>query len=138
MLKDIPKLVVEDIAIAIVPKENEIEVEGEESLWEVYIINLREEVITNVITSSKGYGSLNGETVKTSVLRHFLGTIQPLDLMLVEPITEKVFGLNNEYWVSFYVKDQIFDKKFIFLPETINTSNFTRIPFMDKKGVMIR
>jgi hypothetical protein len=82
MLKDIPKLVVEDIAVAIVPKENEIEVEGEESLWEVYIINLREEVITNVIISSKGYGSLNGETVKTSVLRHFLGTIQPLGFWL--------------------------------------------------------
>ena len=136
MLKDIPQLIVEDIAIAILPKDEANK--EEEMLWDVYLINLKELEINNVIVSSKGYGAINGEQVKTSTLRHYLGSIQPLDYILIEPIQNKIFGLNNEYWVSFYIKDEIFDKKFVFLPETISEDYFTLIPFLNKRGVMIR
>ncbi len=132
MLKDIFKDEVEDIAIAVVPSEED------NSLWEVYMINLKEEGLDNVIVASKGYGIYKGEEVKTSVLRHFLGSFEPLDIRLIEPIQKDVFGLNNEYWVSFYIGQNIFDKKFIFLPESITEDNFTRIPFIDRPGVMIR
>lgn len=134
MLKDIPRVEVEDIAIAIVPTQKE----GDEKLWEVYLLNLRKEPIDNVIVSSKGYGHFKGEDVKTSVLRHYLGTIEPDQYMLIEPIQENVFGLNNEYLLSFYIKNTIFDKKYVFLPESINESYFTLIPLLQKRGVMIR
>jgi hypothetical protein len=62
----------------------------------------------------------------------------PLSYMLIEPIQENVFGLNNEYWLSFYIDGEIFDKKYIFLPESISEKYFTPIPFLGKKGVMIR
>jgi hypothetical protein len=88
--------------------------------------------------ASKGYGVYKGEEVKTSVLRHYLGSFQPLDIRLIEPIQKEMFGLNNEYWVSFYIGQNIFDKKFIFLPESITEDNFIRIPFIDRPGVMIR
>jgi hypothetical protein len=45
---------------------------------------------------------------------------------------------NNEYWVSFYIDKVIHDKKFIFLPGTINEEFFTSVPIIFKKGVMIR
>lgn len=134
MLKDIHRVEVEDIAIAIVPGKPE----NDEKLWEVYLLNLRKERIDNVIVSSKGYGHYNGEDVKTSVLRHYLGTVQAGEYMLIEPIQEKVFGLNNEYWLSFYINDSIFEKKYIFLPESINETYFTAIPLLNKRGVMIR
>ena len=132
MLKDIFKDEVEDIAIAVVPSEED------NSLWEVYMINLKEEGLENVIVASRGYGMYKGEEVKTSVLRHFLDSFQPLDIRLIEPIQKEVFGLNNEYWVSFYIGQNIYDKKFIFLPESITEDNFIRIPFIDRPGVMIR
>ncbi len=132
MLKDIFRDEVEDIAIAVVPSEED------SSVWEVYMINLKEEGLENVIVASKGYGIYKGEEVKTSVLRHFLGSFEPLDIRLIEPIQKDVFGLNNEYWVSFYIGKNIFDKKFIFLPESITEDNFTRIPFINRKGVIIR
>ena len=132
MLKDIFRDEVEDIAIAVVPSEED------SSVWEVYMINLKEEGLENVIVASKGYGIYKGEEVKTSVLRHFLGSFEPLDIRLIEPIQKDVFGLNNEYWVSFYIGKNIFDKKFIFLPESITVDNFTRIPFINRKGVIIR
>jgi hypothetical protein len=132
MLKDINREEIEDIAIAIVPSVED------NSVWEVYMINLKEEGLENVIVASKGYGVYKGEEVKTSVLRHYLGSFQPLDIRLIEPIQKEVFGLNNEYWVSFYIGQNIFDKKFIFLPESISEDNFIRIPFIDRPGVMIR
>jgi hypothetical protein len=132
MLKDINIEEIEDIAIAVVPSVED------SSVWEVYMINLKEEGLENVIVASKGYGVYKGEEVKTSVLRHFLGAFEPLDIRLIEPIQREVFGLNNEYWVSFYIGQNIFDKKFIFLPESISEDNFIRIPFIDRPGVMIR
>lgn len=132
MLKDINREEIEDIAIAVVPSVED------SSVWEVYMINLKEEGLENVIVASKGYGVYKGEEVKTSVLRHYLGSFQPLDIRLIEPIQKEVFGLNNEYWVSFYIGQNIFDKKFIFLPESITEDNFIRIPFIDRPGVMIR
>ena len=138
MLKDIPRIEVTEVAIAILPVEGEENTSTEEALWNVYILNLKNIPIDNVIISSKGYGSLNVEMVKTSTLRQFLGTIAPNAFMQVEAIQEKVFGLNNEYLVSFYIKNEIFDKKFVFLPETIRKDFFTTVPILNRKGVMIR
>jgi len=136
MLRDIHLVAVEDIAMAVVPSDDSLPVE--EQIWEVFILNLKQTPIENVIIASQGYGVFNGEDVKTSTLRHYLGDLAPMSFTLIEPIEQKVFGLNNEYWLSFYIKKEIFDKKFIFLPESINESYFTNIPFLNRKGVMIR
>jgi hypothetical protein len=44
--------------------------------------------------------------------------------------------LNNQYWVSYYSGPQIFDKKFIFVPDSIVPDNFTHISLLDKVGVL--
>ncbi|MBL7922575.1 MAG: hypothetical protein JNL88_00095 [Bacteroidia bacterium] len=137
MLRDIQRVSVEDIAIAVLPKE-QTAADAEGPLWEVYLLNLKQAPIENVIIASKGYGVFKGEEVKTSTLRHYLGDMSPMSYMLIEPIQETVFGLNNEYWLSFYIDREIFDKKYIFLPESISESYFTMIPLLGKRGVMIR
>ncbi|MBL0340191.1 MAG: hypothetical protein IPP71_04285 [Bacteroidetes bacterium] len=138
MLKDIPELRVEDIALAIVP-DLRIDTEPNEfTIWDVFLINLKKQPIHKVLVSSKGYGSLQGEEVKTSVLRHFIEELEPMSAALVEPIDREVFGLNNEYWVSFYVGKTIYDKKYLFLPESIMVDNFSLIPVLNKTGVMIK
>jgi len=134
MLKDIPKLVVENIIVAIVHEPN---TEGE-MVWNVYIVNLYNEKIEGVLVSSKGYGSYEGRDVKTTVLRHLIGDIDPKDYAKIEPIMTDVFGLSNEYWVSFYLDKKMYDKKYIFLPESIKEENFSVVPVLNKRGVMIR
>lgn len=138
MLKDIPQLEVTDVAIAIVPLEEQVEENPEEAMWQVYILNLKKEMIENVMISSQGYGSYGGESVKTGVLRQFMGNIESGSFMKVEALEQNVAGLNNEYWVSFYMNGQIYDKKYVFLPESINEEFYTHIPLIDKRGVMIR
>ena len=134
MLKDIPKLVVENIVVAIV---HEAGIEGN-MVWNVYIVNLYDEKIEGVLVSSKGYGHYEGRDVKTTVLRHFIGDIDSKDYAKIEPIMTDVFGLSNEYWVSFYFRKKMYDKKYIFLPESIKEENFSVVPMLGKRGVMIR
>ena len=88
--------------------------------------------------TSKGYGEKDGKQVKTSLLRHFIGDLAANSYAGVEAIDPAVFGLTNEYWMSYYIGREIFDKKFIFLPESIVDSNIIRIPLLNKPGVMIK
>jgi hypothetical protein len=134
MKKDILPPEVKDVAVAIVREQNELA----ETEWNVYLINLKSTDIEGVLVSSLGYGTYNDEDVKTSTLRHFLDIVKSNSFRKIEPIVETVFGLNNEYWVSFYLNNVMYDKKYIFLPETIKEENFVLIPYLNKKGVMIK
>lgn len=136
MKKDIPELKVEEFAIAVVPRtENGIE---DEELWDVYVLNLKEEPIENVLINSRGYGEIEGEQMKTTILRHFFNEIGPKEAQLIEPIQTKLFDIANEYWVSFTYEGYMYDKKYVFVRGSITTDNFTTIPLLDRRGVMIR
>jgi len=134
MKKDIVPPIVENIAVAIVKEQNDLY----ESEYNVYLLNLKQENIEGVLVTSKGYGMYNNEDVKTSVLRHFLDVVKANDFKKIEPIVESVFGLNNEFWVSFFIGNVMYDKKYVFLPETIKDDNFILIPLINKKGVIIK
>ena len=133
MKKDLPSNIVEDIFIAVV-LESET---PSQRLWSVYLINIKNERLETILITSKGYGTKDGVDVKTSVLRHMIDHLEPNSFAKVEIIDEAVFGLNNEYWLSYYIGKDIFDKKFIFLPESIVESNMMKIPLVNKPGVMI-
>jgi hypothetical protein len=134
MKKDIPIYEVSDIAVAVVRELNESGV----NVWNVYLINMKEEAIEGVLVTSTGYGEINNEKVKTSTLRHFLDVVEPHSFCKIEPIMEDVFGVNNEYWVSFYLNKIMYDKKYVFLAESIKETNFTQVPEINKKGVLIK
>ncbi len=134
MKKDIAPPTVEDIAVAVVKETNELDA----TEWNVYLINLKKEKIEGVLVSSHGYGTVNEEAVKTSTLRHFLDAVGPKSFVKFEPIMESLFGLNNEYWVSFFLNNVMYDKKYIFLPESIKDEHLILVPYINKKGVMIK
>ena len=91
MKKDLPENIVEDVAMAVVLVDETPEVKN----WTVYLINLKNEPITNVLISSKGYGEKEGKPVKTSVLRHFLGDMPAQSFAGVEAIDTAVFRLDQ-------------------------------------------
>ncbi len=135
MKKDIPNLKVEDLAIAVVPRAD---AEEAKELWDVYVINLKDEPLSNVLINSRGYGEIEGEKMKTTTLRYFYDEIPAMEIVKIEPIQTKLFHLTNEYWVSFSFDGNMFDKKYVFVKGSIDKSHFTRIPFLDAQGVMIR
>lgn len=134
MKKDIERPKVDGVSMAVVHRQNE---EGELA-WYVLVINEKDEPIKNVLVSSCGYGMLKGKPVKTSELRHFVGDIDARSHAKVERIVEQVFVLSNQYWLSFYIGNTIYDKKYIFVPDSIQADNFTDLPTLNERGVLIR
>ncbi|NGF57381.1 hypothetical protein G5B00_12755 [Parapedobacter sp. SGR-10] len=133
MKKDLPPNIVEDISIAVVL---ESEAPGVKN-WMVYLINEKEVALKNVFVTSKGYGIKDHKEVKTSTLRHFVGDVAPRSSFKIELIDQQVFGLTNEYWLSYYIDDTIYDKKYIFLPESIVDEHLSKIPLIHKPGILI-
>ena len=135
MREELKGPIVENVRIVAVPEINE---EGAIQHY-VYLLNLRDDIMEGIIITSKGYGENveTGEKVKTSTLRHSLEVLLPNEAAKIEPIMEEVFGLTNEYWVSFWADDVMYDKKFLFLPETIQEKNYIEIPKLGGKGIMV-
>ena len=127
---------VENVAFAVIPEKND---EGGITHY-VYLINFGEEIMEGIIVTSIGYGqnANTGEKIKTSMLRHCMEILLPGEAAKIEPIMEEVFGLSNEYWLSFWINDTMYDKKFVFLPESIQEKNMQMIPKINKKGVLIQ
>lgn len=132
MKKDIPFLPVEGVSIAITRHTDEIN----NPVWEVHLINNNNFNLHNILVASKGYGTKNGEEQKTSILRHHIPQLEAKSTALIEPIDPAVFHLYNEYWLSYFVDTQIFDKKFIFVPDTIIEENLVFIPMLNQEGIL--
>ena len=133
MKKDIPFPKVEDIALAVVKEKDDIT-----DVWNVYLINMKPTDIKGVLVASKGYGEKDGEKIKTSTLRHFFDQIPPTSFVKIEQIMDNLLGISNEFWVSFYLGTTIFDKKYVFLAESIQEANLTNVPILNKQGVIIK
>lgn len=133
MRKDIVPPKVEGIAMAVVREKDE---EGDDA-WYVYLINQRDVTLENVLISSRGYGEIEGEARATSEMRHHLEHLGPKSWARIERIVEDVFPLSNQYWLSFYIGRELHDKKYIFLAGSIEEENFTALPLMNARGVMI-
>jgi hypothetical protein len=132
MIKDIEIPQVKNVTLAIARKK----AIGERDEWHVFLINNNSFALENTLVVSRGHGEKNGERQETSTLRHFLETVPPNSTALVEPIDENVFHLNNEYWLSYYIDQKIFDKRFVFVPETICEENLIFIKELDAEGVL--
>lgn len=133
MKKDIQNPAVKDVGIAIVKEVND----ADQTQWYVYLVNLKNKPLTDVIINSQGYGTIDEEPIKTSTLRHYFKEVEANSYVKVEVIFDNLFGLNNEFWLSFYIGKQIYDRQYVFLPDSITEQNFTTIPLMEKKGVLI-
>lgn len=128
MIKDIKFPEVQDIVITVAKQAT-----GE---WNVYIINRSKMKLENVMVTSKGFGEKGKEKQETSTLRHSIPHIEPGEYALIEPIQPEVFHLNNQYWVSFFVGQQLFDKKYIFVPNSIAEEKLIFIEEIKLSGVI--
>ena len=128
--------IVEKVGVAVVQQintDNELE-------YNVYLLNLRDDIMEGIIINSTGYGeNVNtGEKIKTSTLRHCIEVLLPNEAARIEPIMDDVFGISNEYWVSFWIDDVLYDKKFVFPPEMICEKNLKEIKTLGAKGILIQ
>lgn len=126
----IPK--VEGVFLALLEEKDNAE-------YAVYLVNDRKDIMEGIIVTSVGFGEnlQSGEALKTATLRHSLEVLLPEEYAKIELIVPEVFGLYNEYWVSFWVDEVLYDKKFLFLPDSIKIEDFTVLPKFNKRGIFL-
>lgn len=132
MKKDIPFYPSEGVHLAVAKKTDELN----QAEWYVCLINRNASILENVIVVSKGYGYKDGEQQKTSALRHLIPEVKSGSSVLIEPIDPSVFPLTNEFWVSYFIGKQIYDKKFVFVPDTIVEENLSFIEELGLEGIL--
>ena len=132
MLKDIKPEEVKDIGIAAVRESLAV------NDWKVYLVNLSDLRLENVIINSTGFGVDGHEqSVHTATFRHFIESVKPRTAIAFETIVEEIFHLSNRFWLSYYIDKKIFDRKYEFVPGSISEEFFVSVPFTGKQGVMI-
>ena len=125
---------VEGISLALV----ELPIEGAEPEYVVYMLSSREDIIEGIIVTSTGYGlDAMGQEIKTSTLRKGIEVMLPNEAARIEPLMPDLFRLNNEFWVSFWADDVMYDKRFVFKANTIDPKKFVDIPHLNAKGIII-
>lgn len=134
MKQDIPFEPVVGVSIAIVPTTELGEdalAEAAATTWQVYLLNNNDFALANVLVASDGYGMQpTGEAVKTSTLRYHFPEVAAHSATPIELIDPALFHLTNQYWVSYYQGPQIFDKKFLFVPDSIVPANLSRLDLL--------
>lgn len=131
MRKDIEIPKAENVHIVAV-KEWDKDFTGQQ--WNIYLVNNRNDEIYTVLVLSRG----KSKDRKTSTLRHGLGNIAPKTAVKVEFIPTEVLGFTNEYLLTFFAEDKLFERKFIFEPKSISEENSVKLPVLESEGILAK
>ena len=108
-----------------------------EKIWYVYLINDSDFQLDGVMVVSKAFGTLDGEMKKTSLLRHAFVKIPAVSVVKIEMLEKSVLLLNNEFMVTFFIGDKLYDKKYIFKANSITPDYVEEVPILFVDGVIV-
>jgi hypothetical protein len=126
---DIPK--VEGVYLAVVNEYNAIYKTQD---WNAYIINDKEVDLEMVLIVTSGYS----EDKMTSIFRKKLDKLPKKSYAKIELLQEDLFAINNQFKVTFFEGNTMFDKTYTFRKNTINLKALQAVPLMEAKGVLVK
>ena len=109
-----------------------------EKVWYIYLVNDSDFDLDSVMVVSKAFGTVDGEMKKTSLLRHAFIEIESVSAVKIEMIESKVLALNNEFMVTFFIGNTLYDKKFTFVANSISEDNVEEVPILFVEGIMVK
>lgn len=129
MKKDIEIPIAKDVYVALIHEWND---EFLSKDWNAYVLNNRKTPIQMVLIVSKGFD----DDVKTSTMRHAIGVVGARSYEKVELVQEDVLRLNNEFFVTYYADDKLYEKRFVFEKGSVSERNLVHIPLIEKDGIL--
>ncbi|WP_370225867.1 hypothetical protein [Mesoflavibacter sp.] len=131
MKKDIHIPKVEGVYIAIVNEYNDV---YQTQDWNAYIINDKDVDLDTVIIVTSGYS----DSKTTSVFRKKIDKLPKKSYAKIELIQEELFALNNQFKVTFFEGNTMYDKTYTFRKNTINKNALQPVPLMKVRGVVVK
>ena len=135
MKKDIIIPIVENVFLAAVQEWSD---DFMEKVWYAYLINDSDFNLDSVMIVSKAFGTIEGEMKKTSLLRHAFIEVPSVSVVKIEMLEKSVLVLNNEFMVTFFIGDKLYDRKFIFRANSITPDYVEEVPILFADGVIVR
>lgn len=131
MKKDIKIPEVKDVHVAVVQEQH---IEYKTLDWNAYIINNSDVDLETVLIVSQGYT----DKKITPPMRHTISKLPARSYAKIEYLQEKVLELNNEFKITFFEGNQMFDKTYLFRKNTINERALQTLPLMQLRGVLVK
>lgn len=135
MKSDIKIPEVENVFLAAISEYSD---DFDENVWNVYLVNDSDFDLESVMVVSKAFGTLNGEMKKTSLLRHAFTHIPSVSVVKVEMIEKSVLQLNNEFMLTYFIENTLYDKSFIFKKNFTTESETEEVPILFVDGIVVK
>jgi hypothetical protein len=71
-------------------------------------------------------------------MRHAIGVVNAKSFKKIEVVQEDVLTLNNEFFVTFYADNKLYEKRFVFEKNTVTENNLVKIQLIDKEGILAK
>lgn len=135
MKKDITIPEVENVFLAAVQEWSD---DFMEKVWYAYLINDNDFQLDGVMVVSKAFGTIDGEMKKTSLLRHAFAEVPAVSVVKIEMLEKSVLLLNNEFMVTYFIGEKLYDKKYLFKAHSIHEDFVEEVPILFVDGVIVR
>ena len=135
MKSDIIIPIVENVFLAAVQEWSD---DFMEKVWYAYLVNDSDFNLDSVMVVSKAFGTIDGEMKKTSLLRHAFVEVPAVSVVKIEMLEKSVLALNNEFMVTFFIGDKLYDRKFTFRANSITPDYVEEVPILFVDGVIVR
>lgn len=135
MKSDITIPTVENVFLAAVQEWSD---ELMQKVWYVHLVNDSDYDLDSVMVVSKAFGMLDGEMKKTSLLRHAFIKVPSVSVVKIELLDDSVLRLNNEFMITYFIDNTLYDKKFIFKSQSITPDYVEEVPILFVDGVIVR
>ncbi|MDY0990228.1 hypothetical protein SOM12_22555 [Flavobacterium sp. CFBP9031] len=135
MKKDIIIPEVENVFLAAVQEWSD---DFMEKVWYAYLVNDSDFNLDSVMVVSKAFGTIDGEMKKTSILRHAFVEVPSVSVVKIELVEKSLLPLNNEFMVTFFIGNTLYDKKFIFKANSLDENNTEEVPILFVEGIMVK
>lgn len=131
MKKDIVIPQVKNVYLVLVPEFNDIFKSND---WSVYLVNEKSDDIEMVLITSKGFDN-ERETAK---MRHKIDLLPSNSGVKFELMVEEVMVLNNEFKITFFLKNVLYDKVFLIKKNSIKKSALRMVKALNKRGFIVK
>ena len=132
MKKDIEIPQVKDVHIVAIREWND---DFMENSWYAYLLNDTDEKLDLAMVVSRAYGIIDGEERKTATFRHAFKEVAPKTAVKIELLENNVLQLNNEFRLSYFINEKLFDKKFTFEANSITENALIDLPAIPRTGI---
>ncbi|UJH90273.1 hypothetical protein LZ575_15575 [Antarcticibacterium sp. 1MA-6-2] len=131
MKKDISIPEVEGVHVAAVREKN---VEFRSMDWNAYIINDKSVPLEMVLIIARGYDNKR----VTSTMRHSIKVLPPKSYAKIEFMQDDILKLSNEFLVTFFEGNSMYEKTFSFSKNSIKESAVEALLVIQQKGILAK